>query len=41
MSFIFCECRTYNTLRENLYKSSNECHPGFEDMELREKFFYI
>ena len=23
-------------LRENLF----ECHPGFEDMELREKFIY-
>ncbi len=37
----FCECQTHNALREKLFKSINECHPGFEDMELREKFIYI
>ena len=36
-----CECQTYSALREDLFKSINEFCPGFEDMELREKFIYI
>ena len=34
MRFISC----VNELREDLFKSIIECHPGLEDMELREKF---
>ncbi len=24
----WCECQTYNPLREDLFKSINECYPG-------------
>ncbi len=38
---LLCECQSYTALREKLFKSINECHPGLGDMELREKFIYI
>ena len=39
--FFVCECQTYNLLREDLFKSINDCYPEFEVVELREEFIYI